>query len=376
MFLGMAFITKENLIKAQQTLIPKDAKIFNIRTILSLNMESKKYFARELKMFRAREIDFSDKIHLLDTGYIELLTKVENDLPNSCVILDDYGIGPELRKFFEIWREKGLIPIIVHGADSKYLPPMAASIIARKARNTEIEKIASDNSVVDPVTKEEIPLTQGSPSNPLTDKWLIAYRRAYPTQEFPSFVRTKWKNVKEIEEKYPRKKLEFSFQCPGCNSKFIKLYLKINSITKSSEVLCPRCGKILEKSFFKRYFTSLTIVIDTSTCISRTLSKDLSTTKYFEGATILLPSCLYEEIDRKSPDKKKGATNEIDYLRHAKENGLIDLREVDTDSLVDLTNDKKIIYVAKSHSASIMTKDTTQSLWSAISTFGFQIIQN
>jgi ribonuclease HII len=380
LFLGIAIITRENLVKAQEEIKPKDVKTISINGVLGLNIKSRNFFARKLKRIKAFEIDSSNKIELLDSGYIELMRDVEREhegvLANSCIILDNYGIGPKLTNFFEELKKQGSMVILSHKADSTYLPPMAASIIARKARNTEIEKIAIDNSLIDSETKEIVSFTAGSPSNPLTDKWLITYRKIHPFSEFPNFVRLKWKNVKEINEKFPKKQLSHAFSCEKCNEKFEKLFIKFNRIKFATELICPKCGEIVSKKHFEECFKTTSLVMDTSSLISRTVSKDLKTTKYLEGMKILLPSCLYEEIDSKEPDKKKGAENEIQFLIDAQAQDLIDFEQINVDDLTDITNDKKIIHVAKKHSASIITKDRTQNIWSQIGCFVFEILEN
>jgi ribonuclease HIII/rRNA-processing protein FCF1/DNA-directed RNA polymerase subunit RPC12/RpoP len=373
MFLGISVITKENLIKAQEIIQPKDVKEFDVNGVLGLNIKSRKFFARDLKRYVAREIDDSNKIALLDKGYIELLLRQKKILPNSCVILDDYGIGPEFKRFIREWEQEGTRFILSHRADSTYLPVMAASIIARKARNTEIATIAFYNSLIDPDTKETIPFTSGSPSNPLTEKWLVAYRKINPYADFPAFVRSKWKNVRDIERRFPKKKISYVFGCKTCNKKFGKLLIRFNKIKVATELLCPDCGLLVDKDYFKSNFKTGTMVMDTSSLINRIVSKDLRSTKYFEGMKILIPSCVYEELDNKEPFKKRGAENEISTLEEFQNQEMIEFQDVSTDGLLDLSNDKKIIHIVKEHGASLITYDRTQDLWSSIGSFVFVI---
>lgn len=373
MFLGISVIIKENLLKAEEIIQPRDVKEFGVNGVLGLNIKSRKFFARDLKRYVAREIDDSNKINLLDKGYTELLLRQKEILPNSCVILDDYGIGPEFKRFIREWEQRGTKFVLSHRADSTYLPAMAASIIARKARNTEIATIAVHNSLIDPSTKEIIPFTSGSSSNPLTEKWLVAYRKINPYADFPAFVRAKWKNVKDIEKKFPKKEISYVFGCTKCNKKFGKLFVKFNKIKEATELLCPDCGSLVEKDYFKSNFKTGTMVMDTSSLINRIVSKDLRSTKYFEEMKILIPSCVYEELDKKEPFKKKGAENEISALKEFQSQGIIDFQDVGTDGLLDLSNDKKIIHVVKEHGASLITYDRTQNLWSSIGSFVFVI---
>lgn len=153
--------------------------------------------------------------------------------------------------------------ILLHNADSTYLPPMDASITARKGRNVEIEKIAVDYCLSDPDKKEAIPFCSGCPSNPLTEKWLIAYRKSYPCADFPYFVRQKWKNVKKIDEKFPKKKMLYTFGCIKCSKSFNRILMKFNTIKNVTELICPKCGEIITKDHFKRHFVKFSLVVDT-----------------------------------------------------------------------------------------------------------------
>lgn len=373
---GIAIITRSNLIEAQKLFKPQDAKKINEEAIIRLAQETKQFFGRETILIGAEKIDIENKIFLLDKIYIKLLENNKEYLSNSCIIVDDYGLGPELNKYLSNLESSGSIVIKSHKADSYYIPVLAASVIARKARNKSIETLGLKYKLTDPDTKEEIPLTAGSSSNPLTDKWLIAYRKLYPQSDFPFFVRKKWKNVQEIEKRMPKKDISFSFSCESCGEKFNKIFIKYNLIIKVTELICPKCSKLVDKNNFKKSFYKTSLVVDTSTLISRIISKDLSTSKYLEGMKIILPSCLYEEIDRKEPDKKKGAKNEIEFLRKSVQDGMIEFEEEDTESLNHLTYDKKVIYVTKQHNASLITKDRTQNMFASIGSFVFEILDN
>ncbi len=374
MYLGIAIIKKEDLLEAHKIFRPQDVKQFDVKTVIDLNIKSNKFFEKNLKRYNARDIDTSNKILLLDRGYEELLLKYKNLIPDSCIILDDYGIGTVFKNFIKKWEKAGAIFILRHKADSIYLPPMAASIIARKSRNTEIKTLTSKYSIIDPKTGEKIELTTGSPSNPLTEKWLIAYRRANPYSDFPFFVRNKWKNVQEIEKRFPKKSISHVFSCQKCGNGLGKVYIRYDKIKDSTEIQCPTCGEQVNPIFFKKNFSYGTIVMDTSSLITRIVSKDLRTTKIFENMKFIIPSCVYEEIDTKQPDKKKGAENEISFLKECQTKGIIELEDVDVDILSGLSKDKKIIEVARQHKASLITYDRTQNLWSSIRSFVFYIV--
>lgn len=75
-----------------------------------------------------------------------------------------------------------------HRADDKYLPVSAASILAKVARDREIERL-----------KEEYgEIGSGYPSDPRTREFLIRYFREHG--DFPPIVRRTWKTLKKLEE--------------------------------------------------------------------------------------------------------------------------------------------------------------------------------
>jgi ribonuclease HIII/DNA-directed RNA polymerase subunit RPC12/RpoP len=374
MFLGKAIISKENLLKLAAIKKPTNVKKYDRNGILNLHSLGKKFFIFSLKKFSAYSIDMENKIDLLDQGYIELLKESEKILPDSCVIIDDYGLGFRMLNFVEDLKRKGTKVIILQKADEAYLPAMFASVIARKARLTEMEKIMKDNILVDQETSEKIYLGSGGASDPLTEKWLRTYRKLYPYSDFPPFVRRKWKNVQKIESEIPKQPMIFSFKCYKCGANLNKLQLTFNKIRNSTELYCSECKNILEKNKVSMFLKNKPIVVDTSVLMARIISKDLLTAKYFEGTKIILPSCLYEEIDRKGPSLKKGAEREIEFLKEAERNGQITLEEFDTEAWLDLSYDKKIMNVCKVRNAAILTWDKPQSSWSSLGTFVFEVV--
>ena len=377
LFLGIAATSKENLLAASKIIKPRDTKTFDIEVVPAQYTAIKRFFTTNVKRITAREVDAFNKIELLDSGYIELMeTHFKDILDQSCIILDDYGIGSELEAFFKEHKAKGANIILSHHADSTYLPPMAASLIARKSRKTEISTLSREYSLIDPVTKTLIPVTAGATSNPLTKQWLLTFRKINPHADFPSFVRKKWKNVQEIEKEVPKREISYEFSCRSCTKKLSKIFIKYNRITNITELLCPDCSAPIDREYFRSNFKRTSIILDTSILISRIISKDLTTTKYLEGIKFIIPSCVYEEIDTKQPDKKRGAEKEVQFLKDREAERLIELSAFDVDYMIDLPNDKKIIYAAKQNNAAIMTKDRTQNIWSNIDNFVFQVVEN
>jgi rRNA-processing protein FCF1 len=116
------------------------------------------------------------------------------------------------------------------------------------------------------------------------------------------------------------------------------------------------------------------IVLDTSAIISRIVTKDVNSSRYLEGNKFLLPSFVYEELDTKGPNLKKGGQKEILEMKEMKSNGLIDFDEVDTHLLAHgLTNDRKILSVLSNKNADLLTKDATMTAFGNINYFVLRV---
>ena len=76
--------------------------------------------------------------------------------------------------------------------------------------------------------------------------------------------------------------------------------------TTGTKLYCTYCSNLITATEFTGYFTHNLIAVDTSAIISRIVSKDLKSAAYFSENNILLPTFVYEELDSKQPDKKKG----------------------------------------------------------------------
>lgn len=205
MFLGCAVITKENLEIISDIIRGKNIRELTSNEINYIYNEISNLFNSEIKTYSASEIDVGSKNQLLDSGYIELISKILQGKSNVSVVIDDYGIKDELKKFLSSLESQGIEVIAINKADEQYTACKIASLIARKARIKEIENINRTNFLESQTSNESILPGSGASSNPDTARYLIEYRKKFPTLEFPSFVRKKWKNVIEIETRFPRK---------------------------------------------------------------------------------------------------------------------------------------------------------------------------
>ncbi len=205
MFLGCVIIPKDNLKIISNIIRGKNIRELTGNEINYIYNEISNLFNSEIKTYSASEMDAGSKNQLLDNGYIELINKILEGKSKVSVVIDDYGIKDELKKFLSSLVSQRIEVIAINKADEQYTACKIASLIARKARIKEIENINEANFLESQTSNESILPGSGSSSNPDTARYLIEYRKKFPALEFPSFVRKKWKNVIEIETRFPRK---------------------------------------------------------------------------------------------------------------------------------------------------------------------------
>jgi len=205
MFLGCAIISQNNFKKIYNIIRGKNIRELTSNEINYIYNEISNLFNSEIKTYSASEIDAGLKNQLLDVGYIELINRILDGKSKVSVVIDDYGIQDELKKFLTSLESQGIEVIAINKADEQYTACKIASLIARKARIKEIENINKTDFLESQTSNELILPGSGAPSNPNTARYLIEYRKKFPALEFPSFVRKKWKNVVEIETKFSRK---------------------------------------------------------------------------------------------------------------------------------------------------------------------------
>ncbi len=372
-FVGVIAFEKESLKQLADFIKVRDVKNEGRQGIGSLFRAAKKHMsAYRITPITAYQLDINNKNVLLDETYVSLLKELKEYLPASCIIIDDYGAGPHLRNFLKKCEAEGARVILVNKADATYLPSMLASVVARDARLEDMEKLSAENVLINNETNESIAFTSGSPSDSSTEKWLREYRKINPHSDFPPFVRRKWANVIRIEKEVPKSSFEYAYTCANCKEKVGKSYFTFHKIKNATEMLCA-CGAPIGKSEITTTFGKCSLVLDTSAVIGRILSKDLETSRLTAGMKVILPSCLYEELDKKEPDKRRGALREIDFLKKKSDEGLIRFEEADVSAWVGMSYDDQIKYLAQTKKAILLTQDRNLAAWTALGTFVFEI---
>jgi len=372
MFLGCVLVAKEKLSDVQAILGKKNIRELSHKEIVNVFNAVKNNISYRIHTYNASEIDEMSKNVLLDRGYIQLI-KNYGSTPNACIIIDDYQVKGELRSFEKILEQQGHKIIIKTKADENYTACKLASLVARKARIEELEHLSKTEFLIDPDTRERILPGTGAASNAMTERYLISYRKRYPYSEFPSFVRKKWSNVVNVELQYPKKQSSLILTCEQCTKEINKIEI-LYSKESGTRFYCTNCFGLISVSHFRKIMQKISIVIDTSSLISRIISKDLNSNQYFQNNNFLLPSFVYEELDTKQPDKKKGGHNEIAELNDKKHNGIISFEEIKTDYMGhELIVDKKILALLADKNAAILTKDANMASFASIDHFAFII---
>lgn len=376
LFLGGIRIEKNNLDYLIGMLKGKDMKKLDKSRIECLFNAIKGKFSYEVKQIFPQDIDSMPLNILLDREYIKLINKISKEPTKEILSLDDYGIGFELQTHINELKRNGMITNVTKEADMKYIASSLASLVSRRARLLDMERLSKENIIINPENGEKIFFQSGSPSNSETEKYLIAYRKLYPFSDFPSFVRTKWGNVREIELRIPKRNSDISFTCKYCQKGGHKICLHYNPLKSVTECFCPACTKHIDVVELKGFFKSKDIIIDTSTIISRIVSKDLNTSKYLEGCNFIIPSLLYGELDSKQPDMKKGGEKEVTELRNFQDNGMIKLVDFDSGDYSDVENDKKFLRILRAKNGVMLTKDRNLATFSEIGEFVIEVIEN
>jgi ribonuclease HII len=368
LFLGCAMVEPKKLQHLRGLLGKKNIRELDEDAILNLANATKDMFKFRVKRSSAYDIDSYNKNVLLDRGYKELLTQIDIDFSKACVVVDDYGVQYELKEFLKGLEGNGSQIIVAKQADETYACVKLGSLMARKNRVLEIQRINAENVLADLENRKRVKPGTGAPSNPATFEWLSLYRNIYPYSDFPAWVRRKWENVKRIEEQLPKKPLHLIFGCSVCGRKTNNLKIRYDGT--ATKLTCGECSAEIPKTNFQTSTQRISIVIDTSALLTRIVSKDLKSTAYFEGVTFVLPSVLYEELDSKQPDLKKGGQAEIEYLITCP---TISYKIVDVDDFRDVQKDKKFMSVVAQENAAMITMDRTLAMFSELGHLVFEI---
>lgn len=368
MFLGCCLIKPENLQDINNFLKRKKISRLNKQELEKLKTPIAGLIDFKIKEYSPSEINNNNLTDLLDSGYMDLISAMLPSNKKGVIIVDDYQIGYKFRTFLNSLQNQGVHVINVTKADERYVACKIASLVARISRKLNVENLNNKYRLKyedeTSISVDVIP-DAGSPSNPNTLLYMSIYRKIYPYANLPPFVRTRWSNVITFEQCSPKKTKEILYECVLCNQKINLIYIIDKKYT--IELKCSSCKGLIDRSSFQKFIYNQIIVVDTSAIISKIVSKDLNSNKFFQNTIITIPTYVNMEIDNRTKGQKKGGQNEIDCITKFNKN-LIELREIDTHLLSSgKKNDLKILESIDNLHACLLTQDRNMAIFGKLS---------
>jgi len=320
---------------------------------------------------------------IIDVSYQRILSIFlrEVEIGKCRVVLDDYGVGPTLRRFLNFMEKQGAEIIIGKRSDDKYLEAKTASLISKRLREAVIKAINdSPEFQIDGLS-----VGSGNAGNPRTKAWLRAWWQAH--KSWPWFIKTSFKTIIEIEgsgrvvkktvppiderllspeflEDFNNGKLSIkslSLICPHCGS--VLKHVKFRAFSRDnraiSEVRCTNeeCNNAIENAGFTlRYYCGY-VLPDSSAIRRRIISYDLSRSGFFENFMVIL-----SPVVRKECDGTKGGKKEFIELSRYNSKGIIRLETVGIvegipKELSRTERDERIIEDCLKYNAILLTAD-------------------
>ncbi len=374
LILGAVIFDKKNLKLLKDKISDRDIKKLTWEQVEKLYNTLRDFFDYKILRISPWEMDEKNLNDLMDEGYSKLLKQISKDPSREAFFIDNYNTSFRLDSELEIIKSAGSKVILGEKVDQDYVAGALASLVARKHRNAEMLRLSKDNTLID-IDSTPVSFKSGA-VNEEARKYLETYRRLFPYAELPNFVRKSWANVKVFEEEYPKSKLALSYFCSNCNKRSNLVCLGMNKGVEKSEFFCSSCGKTILKKDINKILRNKDIIVDTSTVLSRYITKDINSTNYFEGCSFVLTSDIYEEIDSKQPTWKAGATTEIDELKSLNEKGLVKFRYHESEDHREIPIDKKLISVTRALGGIMVTKDSNLAAFSITSGFVIRVVED
>lgn len=318
---------------------------------------------------------------IMDVTYQRILSTFFRKVPilKCRIVIDDYGIGPMLKRFLNFLEKQGAEVVVTSKADINYLEAKIASLISKRTREEVIKRINENPKFI----IDGLSVGTGNAGDQQTIDWLKKWYAS--RRKWPWFVKTSFRTIREIEGKAEKieksvppireellsKKFldEFSkghisiqslsvncANCGGANKVVTFAILERNS-RAISEIRCPICKNSIDHAGSTLMYYCGYLVPDSSVILRRLLSKDLEGSRVFENFTVVLPA-----IVRKECDNTKTGRNELNALSEYASMGRIKLEyegkiEDIPNDLSSTARDEMIVDVALKNSAIILTAD-------------------
>lgn len=288
----------------------------------------------------------TDKYNLnkiMDVVYQRILATFfrRHDVSACRIVIDDYGIGPTLKRFTNFLEKQGAETIVAQKSDERYLEARVAALIAKRGRVSVIHAINKNPGF----NVGGMAIGSGNASDKSTVEWLKRWKLS--GQPWPWFVKKSFSTIRDLEGAGKARKSippiredllseEFrnnidegrlniaalSVVCPECG--VVSKAVLLTGGKDGFSPRCPNCRKIIrDLGFTLRYYCAF--VVPDSNVINRgLLSKDLNMSKFFEDFCILMPSVVRFECD--TPGGKK----ELERIGRYVSMGRVKMREVGT----------------------------------------------
>jgi len=323
------------------------------------------------------QVDRYNLNKIMDVTYQRILNQFFNKIEiNRCrIVLDDYGIGDTLNRFFNFLKKQNAEVIITKNAEDKYLEVKVASLLSKRTREAIILSINNN----DEFTINGKKVGSGNAGDQRTIEWLKEWKAA--GKEWPWFIKRSYKTIRELDgiTEEPKKQIPpinetllskdfindfnegrfnitaLSVVCPNCGTvaKSVKLIPWKNRETQPRCINCDR--EIKDLSFTLRYYCGR-VIPDTNSM--GFVYADLKGKKFFENFIFILSSVIKYECDQHNVPKEA-----IKNLGEFASKGRIKLEETSSAVEVDYKNlnttqrDEIILKDAINNNAILLTKD-------------------
>jgi ribonuclease HII len=297
--------------------------------------------------------------------------------------LDDFGIGPTLKRFLNFLEKQGAEVVVTSNADDKYLEAKTASLVAKRTREAVMKAINENPEF----RIDGLSVGSGNAGDPQTVKWLEKWRAS--GKPWPWFVKRSFRTVRGMEGKLREpEKIVPSIREDILSKEFLEDFnrghLSIQSLSlvcsscgailksatfatfdrgkhKISELKCPSCNNFIKNAGFTlRYYCGY-VVPDSSVIQRNLISNDLDASRFFEDFTVILAPVVRKECDGTPRGKREfGELWKYDAMGRIRLESLGKIEEVPED-LPKKIRDEKIIETCLNYNAILLTADTSMS---------------
>ncbi len=288
------------------------------------------------------------------------------------VVMDDYGVGPTLRRYLRALGNAGLEVIVTPGADESFLEARVASVIAKREREKVVEALRKS------VEYQVGGLTVGSGN--AGDAETVAWLKAWKSngKPWPWFIKRSFKTIRTLDGLSGNAtKIAPPISDDLLSGDFLKEFEQGSLSITSLSVVCPFCGAVSRSAlvtsgdegkfvgrcvqckkqipnlnFTLRYYCGY-ILPDSNIITGGLLSKDLEKSRFFEGFTILLDTTVRWECDT------PGGKQELGRLARFAAIGRIGLEAVGSGAFdrTSFQRDEAILHAAIEYNAVLVTND-------------------